>query len=151
MISMSLEELVVLLIIAAVIGLIAQALAGYWRGGLVLAVVLGFLGAIVGTYLARRLGLPEWLTISVGGVAFPLVWAIIGAALLVGVIGLAGRGGGRWWGITPPSRVTLILAIFLAVLSILVSAGVVSLSISAYTLMAVAFLVLLLGNLLRGL
>ena len=147
---MSLVELVILLIIAAVVGLIAQSLVRYWRGGLVLAVVLGFVGALLGTWLARSLGLPEVLTVSVGGVAFPIVWAIIGAVLLVGLVSLVGRGGGRWWGITPPSRVTLIMAVFLAALSLLVSAGILSIPISAYMLMAAAFLVLLLGNLIRG-
>ncbi|HET7012220.1 MAG TPA: GlsB/YeaQ/YmgE family stress response membrane protein [Anaerolineales bacterium] len=151
---MSLVELVLLLIIAAVIGFIAQSLAGYWRGGLLLAIVLGFVGALVGTWLARRLGLPELLTVSVGGVSFPIVWAIIGAALLVGLVGLVGRGGGGrggWWGVTPPSRATLTIAILLAVLSLLVTTGILSVSISAYTLMAVAFIILLLGNLVRGL
>ncbi len=148
---MSLMELIILLIIAAVVGLIAQSLTGYWRGGLLLAIVLGFVGALVGTWLARSLHLPELLTVTVGGVSFPIVWAIIGAALLVGLVGLAGRGRGRWWGITPPSRVTLMVAILLAVLSLLVSAGILSVSISAYTLMALAFLALLLGNLVRNL
>jgi hypothetical protein len=45
--------------------------------------------------------------------------------------------------------VTLISAIFLAVLSLLVSAGILSISVSAYGLMAAAFLLLLLGNLIR--
>ncbi len=147
---MSLVELVILLIIAAVVGLIAQSLVRYWRGGLVLAVVLGFVGALIGTWLARTLGLPEVLTVSVGGVTFPIVWAIVGAVLLVAVVSLVGRSGGRWWGITPPSRVTLIMSILLAALSLMVSAGILSISISAYVLMAVAFLVLLLGNLIRG-
>ena len=149
---MSLIEFVILLIIAAVVGLIAQSLARYWRGGLLLAIVLGFVGALVGTWLARRLGLPEVLTVTVGGVSFPIVWAIIGAILLVGLVSLVSRGGGgRWWGITPPSRATLLVAILLAVLSLLVTSGLLSISIPAYTLMAVAFLVLLLGNLIRGL
>ena len=148
---MTLVELILLLLIAAVVGLIAQSLAGYWRGGLLLAIVLGFVGALIGTWLARSLGLPELLTVSIGGVTFPIVWAIIGAALLVGLVGLVGRGGGgRWWGVTPPSRITLTVAIFLAVLSLLVTAGILSVSISAYTLMAIAFIVLLLGNLVRG-
>ncbi len=148
---MSLVEFLILLAIAAVVGFIAQSLAGYWRGGLLLAIFLGFVGALVGTWLARRLHLPELLTVSVGGVAFPIVWAIIGAALLVGLVGLVGRGRGRWWGITPPARVTLMVAILLAVLSLLISAGILAVSLPAYTLMAVAFLVLLLGNLVRGL
>ncbi|MGH2628385.1 MAG: hypothetical protein ACRDHY_17235, partial [Anaerolineales bacterium] len=81
----------------------------------------------------------------------PLVWAIIGAALVVGLVGLFFRGGGRrWWSITPPTRVTLTIAILLAALSLLVSAGIIGISISAYTLMAIAFLVLLLGNLVRN-
>jgi uncharacterized membrane protein YeaQ/YmgE (transglycosylase-associated protein family) len=147
---MGLVELVILLIIAAVVGLIAQSLVRYWRGGLVLAVVLGFFGALIGTWLARSLGLPEVLTVSVGGVTFPIVWAIIGAVLLVGVVSLAGRGRGGWWGITPPSRVTLIVAVLLAVLSVMVSSALLSVSISAYALMAVAFLVLLLGNMVRA-
>ena len=45
----------------------------------------------------------------------------------------------------------LIVAILLAVLSLPVTSGLVSISVPAYALMAVAFLVLLLGNLIRGL
>lgn len=149
---MTLVEFILILVIAALIGLIAQSLGGgYWRGGLLLAILLGFVGALVGSWLARRLGLPELLTVTIGGVTFPIVWAIIGAALVVGVASLLGRGGGRWWGITPPTRITLAIAILLAVLSLLVSAGIISVSIPAYTLMALAFLLLLLGNLIRGL
>jgi uncharacterized membrane protein YeaQ/YmgE (transglycosylase-associated protein family) len=151
---MALIELLILLLIAAVVGLIAQSLGGRWRGGLLLAIILGFIGALVGSWLARRLGLPELLTVSVGRVAFPIVWAIVGAVLIVGLVGLLGGGRGRWgrwWSITPPTSVTLILAILLAVLSLLVSAGILSVSIPAYTLMAIAFLLLLLGNLIRGL
>jgi len=148
---MSLIELIILLVIAAIVGLIAQSLARYWRGGILLATALGFVGALVGTWLARALGLPEVLTVSVDGVAFPIVWAIVGAVLLVGLVALAGRGRGQFWGVTPPSRVTMITAALLALLSLLVSSGILAVSVSAYALMAVAFLVLLLGNLVRGL
>jgi uncharacterized membrane protein YeaQ/YmgE (transglycosylase-associated protein family) len=150
---MTLIELLILLLIAAVVGFIAQSAGGYWRGGLVLAIVLGFVGALVGSWLARRLGLPELLTVSVGGVAFPIVWAIIGGALVVGLASLLSRGRGRWgrwWSVTPPTGITLLIAILLAVLALLVSAGIISISVPAFTLMAIAFLVLLLGNLIRG-
>lgn len=150
---MTLIQLIILLIIAAAVGLIAQSLGGYWRGGLLLAILLGFLGAIVGPWLASRLGLPELLTVTVGGVRFPIVWSIIGAILVVGLVGLFFRGGGRWrrwWSITPPTRVTLTIAILLAALALLVSAGIIGISIAPFTLMAIAFLVLLLGNLVRG-
>ncbi|MGH2581410.1 MAG: hypothetical protein ACRDFQ_00765 [Anaerolineales bacterium] len=35
--------------------------------------------------------MPELFAISVGGTAFPLLWAIIGAALFVAVIGFISR------------------------------------------------------------
>ncbi|MGA9532086.1 MAG: GlsB/YeaQ/YmgE family stress response membrane protein [Anaerolineales bacterium] len=148
---MTLIEFIILLIIAGVAGAIGQSLGGYRRGGILLAIVLGFVGAFLGTWLARNMGLPLLLEVSVGGVSFPILWAILGAALLVALVGFAGRGGGRYWGITPPTRIVLSLSILLAVLAGLVSAGTVSISISAFTLLAAAYLLLLLGNLVRGL
>jgi len=147
---MTLVELIILLIIAAVAGAIGQSLGGYRRGGFFVAVVLGFIGALVGTWLARNLGLPILLEINVGGVSFPLIWAILGAALLVALFGFAGRGGYRW-SVTPPTRWVLTLSIVLAVLALLVSTGTLSVSLPAFALMALAYFLLLLGNLVRGL
>ena len=52
---------------------------------------LGFIGALLGTWLARALGLPELLAIPAGGMNFPIIWSIIGAALFVALIGLITR------------------------------------------------------------
>ena len=49
--------------------------------------VLGFIGALLGLWLARLLGLPELLTVLVGDRGFPVIWSIIGAALFVAVLG----------------------------------------------------------------
>jgi uncharacterized membrane protein YeaQ/YmgE (transglycosylase-associated protein family) len=54
-------------------------------------IALGFIGALLGTWLAHALGLPELLAIPAGGMKFPIVWSIIGAALFVAVIGLISR------------------------------------------------------------
>ena len=148
---MTLVELILLVIIAAVAGAIGQSLGGSWRGGFITAMVLGFVGAIVGTFVARNLGLPFILRVTIGGVQFPIIWAIIGAVLFIGLLSLVGGAGGRWWGITPPTRAVLGLSILLAVLAVLVATGALSMSVSAFTLMAVAYVILLLGNLLRGL
>ncbi len=85
---MSILELLVLLVIAGVCGSLAQALTGFNRGGCLLSVGLGFIGALLGTWMARGLGLPEPFAIQVGGQSFPIVWSIVGAAVFVVVVGL---------------------------------------------------------------
>jgi uncharacterized membrane protein YeaQ/YmgE (transglycosylase-associated protein family) len=88
---MSLVSLLLLLVIAAFAGTIGQALAGYTMGGCLLSIVVGFIGAVLGLWLARELGLPEPFPIRVGGETFPLLWSIVGSALFAAVIGLLTR------------------------------------------------------------
>ena len=83
---MTLGSLLLLLLIAGICGSLAQGLTGYSRGGCLVSIALGFIGAIVGTWLARLLGLEEMLAIQFGGQSFPIVWSIIGAALFVAVL-----------------------------------------------------------------
>ena len=147
---MTLFELLVLLVIAAIVGFIAQSMIGYRGGSGLVTIAIGFIGAVFGTWLARRLGLPEFFSVRIGDVNFPIVWAIIGAILFVALVALSVRGGYRW-SVTPPTRVTLVLSVILGILSLLINYGVISLGISAYLLMAIAWLVLLMGNLVRGL
>jgi uncharacterized membrane protein YeaQ/YmgE (transglycosylase-associated protein family) len=88
---MTLLEFLILLVIAAICGAIGQALAGYSLGGFVITIVVGFIGALLGTWLSRALGLPELLMIDVGGQPFPILWAIIGSALFTAIIALFTR------------------------------------------------------------
>ena len=89
---MTLMELLVLLVVAGVCGALGQAISGFSRGGCLVSIALGFVGALLGTWLSRQLGLPELLVVPVGdGRGFPVVWSIIGAALFVAVIGLLTR------------------------------------------------------------
>jgi uncharacterized membrane protein YeaQ/YmgE (transglycosylase-associated protein family) len=87
----TLLQLVLLFIVAAIVGGIGQALAGFELGGCLISAVVGFIGALLGVWLAGQLGLPEILVIDIGGEAFPIVWSIIGSALFVAVIGLLTR------------------------------------------------------------
>lgn len=80
-------ELLVLLLVAGVCGAIGQAIVGTSRGFLV-SIAVGFVGALLGSWLARQLGLPELLAISVSGRSFPVVWSILGSALFVAVVAL---------------------------------------------------------------
>ena len=88
---MTLFDLLILMLIAGLCGAIGQAIAGYSRGGCLVSVALGFVGAAVGLWVARGLGLPEMFALSVGGSTFPVVWAILGSALFVAFIGLLSR------------------------------------------------------------
>ena len=89
---MTLVDLLILLLVAGVCGALGQAIGGYTRGGCLVSIALGFIGALLGTFLARKMGLPELWNIPVGGQSFPVIWSIIGAALFVAVIGLISRG-----------------------------------------------------------
>jgi uncharacterized membrane protein YeaQ/YmgE (transglycosylase-associated protein family) len=55
------------------------------------SIALGFVGALIGMWLARMMGLPELIPVNIGGTNFPIVWSIIGSALFVAVIALITR------------------------------------------------------------
>ena len=88
---MSLINFLLLLLVAAICGSIGQALAGYSIGGCITSTIVGFIGALVGRWLASNLGLPEPLQVTIGGETFPVLWSIIGSALLVAILALFTR------------------------------------------------------------
>lgn len=85
---MTIGGVFVLLLIAAVCGAIAQALVGYSHGGCIVSIALGFIGALIGWWLADLLNLPLLFQINIQGQNFPVLWSIIGGALFVGVLNL---------------------------------------------------------------
>jgi uncharacterized membrane protein YeaQ/YmgE (transglycosylase-associated protein family) len=80
---MSLLELALYLAIAGVCGAIARAFGGGTRGGFLMSILLGFLGAVVGMALARAFHWPTFVAVAIGGHSFPIVWSIVGGFLLV--------------------------------------------------------------------
>jgi uncharacterized membrane protein YeaQ/YmgE (transglycosylase-associated protein family) len=85
---MSLLELIILLVIAGICGSIGRSLAGFSKGGCIISMAVGFIGALLGTWIARKTALPDFLVLNIGGTDFPVVWSIIGSALFVGVLSL---------------------------------------------------------------
>ena len=91
--AVTLIDVLLYLVIAAIAGGIGRALAGGTRGGCIVSIVLGFIGAMLGSWIARKANLPELFVIQLGeGPPFPFLWAVIGAALFVAVVVLLSGG-----------------------------------------------------------
>ncbi len=84
---MSLIGFLLLLLIAAIAGSIGMSLAGFSRGGCLASLIVGFVGAWVGTWLAGALGLPEIFAVNIEGRVFPVVWAVVGAFIVSLILG----------------------------------------------------------------
>lgn len=92
---MSLEAVGVLLAIAIVCSVVAQGMTGYSIGGFLVNTGVGLVGALLGMWLVSGFDLPVGYTLTVGGTEFPMVWATLGSAFLVAVLGALG-GTKRW-------------------------------------------------------
>lgn len=90
---MTLIEFLLLLLVAGICGSIGQALAGYSHGGCLVSVALGFIGALLGAWLSRLMGIGEFFAIQIGDTTFPVIWSVIGGALFAAALALlSGRG-----------------------------------------------------------
>lgn len=90
-VEMTLTGLLILLVIAGIVGGLGQTISGYSFGGCLMSIVVGFVGAWLGIWLAGQLGLPEVFSINVEGETFPIVWGIVGSAILSLILGLFTR------------------------------------------------------------
>lgn len=88
---MDLLSFLLLLVIAGIAGGLGMMLGGYSRGGCLVSIVVGFVGAWLGLWIARQFNLPTFFVVDVGGQSFPIVWAIIGSAIFAAVAGLFSR------------------------------------------------------------
>jgi len=88
---MTILEFFLLLLIAGICGSLGQAIAGYSRGGCLVSIVVGFIGALLGSWLSVQLNMPELFNVTIGGNQFPVIWSIIGSVLFVALVGLLTR------------------------------------------------------------
>lgn len=103
---MTLLELVIMLVVAGICGVVAEWIVGFSPGGFLASIVVGLIGAYLGSWLAGILGLPPLLntaalvpeTAGTNIIAvdfdFDIVWSIIGAIALLFIISLV-RGARR--------------------------------------------------------
>ncbi len=79
---MSIIGFFILLLVASICGSIGAALAGSNARGCLTSIVLGLIGALIGTWLSRELGVHDILYYH----RIPILWSIIGSTLFVAVI-----------------------------------------------------------------
>ena len=91
---MGILELLILLVIAGICGAIAELVVGFSPGGFVVSIIIGVIGAYLGTVIAAALNLPRFLSIQVGDQSREIIWAILGSILLLLIISLF-RGASR--------------------------------------------------------
>lgn len=85
---MSLIDLLIMLVIAGFCGSIARSLAGGGsRGGCLVSIAVGFIGAVLGSWIGQQLKLPQ--IVKVGGI--DLAWSIMGGALFCALLGFLSR------------------------------------------------------------
>ena len=89
--TVTLPGLILLIIIAAICGAVGRALGGGVRGGLMVSTAIGFIGALLGPWVARQFHLAEPFILRVGGYSFPILWSIIGGAIFVAFLHLLAR------------------------------------------------------------
>lgn len=71
----TLPGLILLIVIAAVCGAIGKAIAGGARGGLIVSTALGFIGALIGPWVAREAH-------AIGTLHGPHQWAFLPGAVV---------------------------------------------------------------------
>tara|TARA_R110002050_G_scaffold39093_3_gene96169 strand:- start:13792 stop:14076 length:285 start_codon:yes stop_codon:yes gene_type:complete len=81
-------------LIASICGGIGQSIGGFkiGSGGCLISAAVGFVGAILGKWMATELDLPLLWTIEISGKPFPIIWSIIGAAFLTAILGAVFKG-----------------------------------------------------------
>jgi len=86
--TLTLPGLLVMIVIAAICGMVGKALAGGARGGLLTSIAVGFIGALFGPWIANQFHLSEPFVLHMDGQSFPIVWSIVGGAVFVALLHL---------------------------------------------------------------
>lgn len=84
-------RILVLLVIAAICGSIGASLAGGSKKGCLANIALGFIGALLGSWISEKLDMGPLFTLA----GIPVIWSVIGAALFVALLNLMSGGGGK--------------------------------------------------------
>jgi uncharacterized membrane protein YeaQ/YmgE (transglycosylase-associated protein family) len=88
---MTLFGFLLLVVVGAICGAVAEMIVGYRPGGFLASVAIGFVGAWIGGYLAGILRLPTMLVVHIEGHALDVAWTVLGSIVLLLVVSLFRR------------------------------------------------------------
>lgn len=81
---MDLLQLLTLLVIAGICGALAQWIVAFSPGSMLVSIIVGVIGAYLGTVLANILRIPDLIpSFTIGNVPFNILWAMLGSILLL--------------------------------------------------------------------
>ena len=83
-------NLIILATIAFVFAWTAWVVVGSSRRMFINSVAVGFIGGLLGPWIASGLGIPMGYAMEIQGAMFPILWSIVGAGVFV-AIGILGR------------------------------------------------------------
>ena len=81
---MSLFSILILILVAAICGSIGAQLGGRSTRGCLTSIVVGFIGALIGTWVSNQIGIRDFFYIK----GIPVFWSIFGSAVFVAIINL---------------------------------------------------------------
>ena len=81
-------DILISLIIAGIAGSIGRSISGFSRGGCIISIVVGFIGAMIGSWLSRELQFPDPFVITIRGTTYNILWTIIGAVIFTAALSL---------------------------------------------------------------
>ncbi len=84
-----------MLLVAVIFGTIAQLTSGYSKGGWIVNLAIGFLGALAGVVVSRLLNAPVIYDLTIGGNRFPVIYCVIGAVFFLAGISFLVKPGRR--------------------------------------------------------
>ncbi len=88
---MNLVDLLLTILVAIICGTFAQFTSGYSRGGWIVNLGVGFLGALAGVVFSRMLNAPVIYDLKIGELSFPVIYSVIGSVFFLAAIGLMVR------------------------------------------------------------
>jgi uncharacterized membrane protein YeaQ/YmgE (transglycosylase-associated protein family) len=88
---MTLLGFLLLIVVGAICGAVAELIVGYSPGGFLASVAIGFVGAYIGGWLAGVLHLPSMLVVRIENHPVEIVWTVLGSIVLLLIVSMFRR------------------------------------------------------------